>query len=112
MEEIDQIYEKLLMEFQYKKKKALERNNKLQEKIEIKTALLDLHREKNDNILLEQLTLESNVCVGLISRSTTKKITQEVCLIFLTTLRKSIFSIFHLQHSFHKHNILHAVNYK
>lgn len=66
------------MEFQSKKKKALERNSMLQEKIETKTALLDSKRKKYDDIMLEQATLELNICVGLASRSTTKKITREV----------------------------------
>lgn len=76
------------MEFQKKKKKALERNNILHEKIKTKNALLDSKRKKYDDIMLEQTTLELNICVGMVSRSTLKKITREVYSILLNILEK------------------------
>lgn len=66
------------MEFQSKKEKSLERNIELREKIKTKTLLLDSKRKKYDDIMLDQLTLELNTCVGLVSRSTNKKMTREV----------------------------------
>lgn len=77
-EEVEQLYEKLLMEFLKKKEAALKRKHDLNEKIKINTEYLKLKRIECAELAENQYNLELKTAVGMIYDKTQLKLSQDV----------------------------------
>ncbi|CAH1731581.1 unnamed protein product [Aphis gossypii] len=77
-EEVEQLYEKLLMEFLKKKEAAVKRKHDLNEKIKINTEYLKLKRIECAELAENQYNLELKTAVGMIYDKTQLKLSQDV----------------------------------